>query len=189
MHSYSQYTDAELVQLIACDDSAAFSELYERYKGLLYLHACKMLDNKEDAKDILQDIFTNIWNKRKELSIQTNVSAYLYRSVKNKILDFIARQGVKDKYIASLSGFLSTGYCLTDSRVREKELQRQIEKEVARLPDKMRKVFELSRAGDLSYREIAEALHISGNTVKKQVSNALTLLKGRLLFLVLLIFY
>ncbi|GAB3275221.1 RNA polymerase sigma-70 factor [Larkinella harenae] len=185
MTSFQQLSDHELMHLVAEGDKAAFAALYDRYKGVLYLHAYRMLDNGDDANDILQELFTTLWLRRKELVFTGSVSAYLYQSVRNRVLDVIAHQKVTAKYIDSLNQFIETDEYSTDQQVREQELSQLIEQEVARLPAKMREIFELSRINQLSYKEIAEALNISDKTVKKQVNNALRILRQKIDLIIL----
>ncbi|MFD1143615.1 RNA polymerase sigma factor [Larkinella insperata] len=180
MSSFRQHSDPELIALIAKDNEFAFAEIYERYKGVLYLHAYRMLGDEDEAKDILQELFTALWVRRKELNFISALSAYLYQAVRNRVLDVIARKKTEEKYIDSLSQFIASGEYITDHKVRENELRSIIESEVARLPAKMKEIFELSREENLSYKEIADALNISDKTVKKQVSNALKILRQRI---------
>ncbi|TLV00315.1 RNA polymerase sigma-70 factor [Dyadobacter luticola] len=180
MASYHQSTDLELAALIANDDDQAFAEIYRRYKGVLFLHAYRMLGDQEEAKDILQELFTTLWLNRKVIKPHTSFSSYLYKALRNRIFDVISHKKVKQKYISSLAAFIEQGECVTDQQVREKELTVIIEQEVSLLPPKMREVFEMSRNTDLSYKEIAQELHISDKTVKKQVSNALHILRQKL---------
>lgn len=180
MGSYHTYSDLELMGFISQDDELAFAEIYHRYKGVLFLHAYRMLGDEDEAKDILQELFTVLWTKRNNIILNNSLSSYLYGSVRNRIFDFIAHKKVEKRYITSLTDFLTEGECITDHRVREKELSSLIEKEVSLLPPKMREVFELSRKKNLSYKEIADELHISDKTVKKQVNNALNILRKKL---------
>ncbi|MGV3556638.1 RNA polymerase sigma factor [Larkinella arboricola] len=180
MALFRQHTDRELTNLIAEDNEAAFAELYNRYKGVLYLHAYRMLGDEDEAKDILQELFTTLWVRRKELISISTVSSYLYQSVRNRVMDVIAHKKAEEKYIDSLSQFIASGEYMTDQKVRENELRSIIESEVARLPTKMKEIFELSRKENLSYREIADELNISDKTVKKQVNNALKILRQRI---------
>jgi len=188
MASYPQSSDLELAALIANDDDQAFAEIYRRYKGVLFLHACRMLGDEEEAKDILQELFTLLWLNRKDIKPHTSFSAYLYKALRNRIFDVIAHKKVEKKYIDSLAAFIEKGEWLTDHQVREKELAVLIEQEVSLLPPKMREVFEMSRNTDLSYKKIAEELHISDKTVKKQVSNALHILRQKLDLAFILVF-
>lgn len=180
MHDYQGYSDSELLTHIAADDELAFAEVYRRYKGVLFLHARKILGNDEEAKDVLQELFTTLWIKKNSISLKSSLSAYLYAAVRNRIFDMISHRKIEEKYIASLAAFIEKGEYVTDQQLLEQELKEAIEKEVALLPPKMREVFELSRNQELSYKEIADQLHISDKTVKKQVNNALHILREKL---------
>ncbi|MDQ8005170.1 MAG: RNA polymerase sigma-70 factor [Pedobacter sp.] len=186
MPSYSSFSDAELAELLKKDDSAAYTVIYNRYFHTLYVHALQKLNDKQEAQDVVHELFAQLWNKRQELNIHTNLIGYLYTGIRNKILDHISHQQVKTKYINSLQNFLESNYSITDHRIREKQLSELIDKGIADLPEKMREIFELSRKKSLSHKEIATQLNLSEQTVKKQVNNALRILRiklGTMLFL------
>lgn len=185
-----QYSDLELARMIARDDTHAFSEIYRRYRGVLYLHALRMLHDEEEAKDVLQDLFTVLWDNRHGIQYHSSFSSYLYKALRNRILDLMSHKKVEQKYIDSLARFIEEGECVTDQLIREKELAQVIESEISLLPPRMREVFEMSRNTDLSYKQIADELHISDKTVKKQVSSALHILRNKidLAFIFTLIF-
>jgi RNA polymerase sigma-70 factor (ECF subfamily) len=173
-------TDELLLQRIMEGDYAAFSELFRRYKEPLYFHAKRMLGDNDEARDIVQDLFAALWSKRESLVLPAAVDNYLYGSVRNRILDFIAHQKVISRYTASFELYLEKGVESTDQLVREKELARIIQTEIARLPEKMREIFELSRNEELSYREIAQRMNLSEHTVKKQAQRAIKILRLRI---------
>jgi len=180
MAAYSTFDDLELQRLLMLGDSCAFAEIYNRYKRILHQHALNMLKNREEARDILQEMFTHLWVNREELSIKTNLSGYLYQSIRNRILNHIAHKQVESKYISSLHEFIDKGEIITDHRVRERQLAEIIEKEIEALPVKMREVFRLRRISNLSHKEIAEQLSLSEQTVRTQVRNALRVLRVKL---------
>lgn len=177
---YAEHHDNTLVDFMAGGDEQAFAELHRRYKGVLFLHAFRMLDSEEEAKDIVQELFVTLWVRREGMIVTSSFSSYLYSAVRNRVLDLLAKKKNEEKYIRSLGLFLEQGENLTDSELREKELARILEREVELLPTRMKEVFQLSRVKNLSYREIAEELNISDKTVKKQVSNALIILRKKL---------
>jgi RNA polymerase sigma-70 factor (ECF subfamily) len=172
--------DHELVDLLKSGEHAAFVEIYERYWTVLYLHARKILRNEAEAEDVVQEIFSSLWLKRKNICLKSTLSSYLYSSVRYKIFNQIEHKKVISDYLKSLQQFIKEGELVTDELYREKELAELIEKEIQALPSKMRQIFELSRKQYLSYKEIAEQLEISEHTVKSQVSNALRILKLKL---------
>lgn len=176
----SDLSDEELLQEFQAGNTQAFELVYNRYKGLLYIHAYKMLRDEDEAKDVVQELFAKLYAKANTLCLKTTLSAYLYASVRNKILDIIAHTRIKTEYLASLGEFIDLGAHTTDQFMREKELAFQIEKEVSMLPKKMRLIFEMSRNGSLSHKEIAARLDISDKTVKKQINNAIKLIKVKL---------
>lgn len=180
MEGYSELNSEELMELVRQNNERAFTEIYERYKGVLFVHAYRMLKNGEEAKDIVQDLFATLWSRRSELELTGTLSAYLYRSVRNRILDHWAKDKNHHRYLESLAGFIAGGTCVTDHLVRENELSLLIEKEVAQLPVKMRQIFEMSRSSHLSHKEIATEMNLSDKTVKKQISNALMILRKKL---------
>jgi RNA polymerase sigma-70 factor (family 1) len=174
------YTDLELSDLLKSGDHAAYNEIYNRYERLLYIHAYKRLRDREEARDIIQDLFTVLWTKRSEIQFTGSLRAYLFTAVRNRIFDLAARQQLQSEYIISLQHYIDQGHYTTDHQARHNQLLAIIDHEIAQLPPKMRAVFELSRNEQLSHREIAEQLDISEQTVKKQVQNALKVLRLKL---------
>lgn len=188
---YISMSDMELVDLLKAGNQHAFAEIYERYFGVLYLHALNRLRDKDQAKDLVQELFMYLWSKRKTLEPKTNFSHYLYTWVRNKVLNDIAHKAVEEKYRSVLTIELGVGEALTDHRVRERQLAAIIEKEVNALPPKMREVFELSRKYNLTYKEIGAQLNLSEQSVRSHVKNALKILRtklGLVLFLYFLFF-
>lgn len=190
MTIYSELSDFELISFIRDDDQSAFAEIYNRYKAVLYIHAYNLLRDREEAKDVLQQIFAALWSNRKDFNLESHLSGYLYTAVRNTIFKAVAHKQVESKYISSLAAFATHNECNTDYLVRENELSAIIEKEIAQLPEKMREVFELSRKLNLKHKEIASQLGISEKTVKNQINNALKILRLRLgVFIYLLILF
>ncbi|WP_207535991.1 RNA polymerase sigma factor [Desertivirga arenae] len=161
-------------------DERAFAEIYNQYKGMLFLHAYRMVQDADEAHDVVHELFASLWSKRENLEIKTSIKAYLYNAVKNRILDFIAHQKVVSRYVDSLDNFVEKGEFYVDDKLREKELEATIAMEVSLLPEKMREVFELSRNFNYSHKQIAEILGISDKTVKKQVANAVKILRNKI---------
>lgn len=180
MIDYTKYADLDLIAFLKEGREAAFSELYHRYKDPLYFHARRMLGDHDEAKDIVQDVFASIWTKRETLVLPAAVDAYLYGSIRNRILNFIAHQKVISRYTDAIDAFIEKGAATTEEQIAEKELINMLKTEIALLPPKMREVFELSRAQQLSHKQIAEQLNISDKTVKKQVNKAIKVLRFKL---------
>jgi RNA polymerase sigma-70 factor (family 1) len=192
MTDYQNFTDQELTVLLKNSDHAAFTEIYHRYKRLLYTHAYQRLRNEEEVDDIIHELFTALWLKRDAIQFNTNLAGYLYTAVRNCILDYVAHQKVESTYLSSFGSFLNQSENFTDFLLREKQLSALIDREIAALPPKMRAVFELSRKENLSHEEISIRLGITKKTVKSQVNNALKILRARLsviAWIYLILFY
>ncbi len=182
MVDYKGLSDQKLFNLLKKDDRLAFAEIYNRYKGPLYIHAYNKLRDKEEVRDILQQLFSILWMKRLEIDLKTHLSAYLFAAVRNRVFKVIAHKNVTSNYIASIQKFVVQEECITDYKVRENEFRKMIDKEIALLPPRMREIFEMSRKDYLSHKEIADNLGLSEQTVSKQISNALKILRTKLGF-------
>ncbi|MDR6784328.1 RNA polymerase sigma-70 factor (family 1) [Pedobacter africanus] len=180
MGNYRDYTDQQLTALLKNSDHGAFTEIFDRYNSLLYIHAFKKLRDREAAKDVVQDTLSALWHKHETLDVANNLGGYLYTTLKHKIFDLLARQQVGQKHVVALQEYLDKGNFLADHLVREKQLAAIIEKEIAALPPRMREAFELSRKENLSHKQIAERMAISEQTVTDQVKKALKILKPRI---------
>ncbi|TCD01381.1 RNA polymerase sigma factor [Pedobacter psychroterrae] len=188
MTIYSRFSDLELTSFLVKGDHTAYEEIYNRYNALLYIHAYKKLHNREQAQDIVQEVFVTLWAKHKELLDIANMGGFLYTCIYHKILDLITHQNINEKHISQLSTYRRSENSNTDFLVRERQLTVIIEREIKELPPKMREVFELSRFRHMSHKQIAEQLDVSEETVKKQVKNALKILRTKLGLFVYLIF-
>ena len=180
MVDYSNYTDPDLTGLLKAGDQHAFAEIYNRYKFILHNHAWNKLKNREEARDLIQEVFSTIWDKRETLQIGHNLSGYLYSCVHNQFLNKVVHQSVKNKYIDSIKQFADHGVIQTDHRVRENMLKEIIDREIDALPPRMKQVFILSRRQHLSHKEIAELMNTTEQTVKKQMVYALKILRKKL---------
>jgi len=180
MAEYDCMNDLELVDLIRSGNQHAFAKIYDRYFGVLYLHAYHRLRDKDEAKDLVQELFSHLWSQRENLTPASNFSSYLYTSVRNRVLNIIAHRSVEGKFLSSLPAVDIAAVAETDHLARERQLAMIIEKEIQSLPPKMRQVFELSRKANLSYKEIAARLALSEQSVRSHVKGALRLLRTRL---------
>lgn len=180
MSSIRTLTDSQLLDLVKTGDESAFAEIYERYWTVMYVHVLKMLGDEDDSKDLIQELFTSLWLKGARIEFSTNLSGYLYISARNKVINMIRQNKIRKDYLSSLAEFGAQTSNTTLEQLNVRDLHTAFEREVQSLPYKMRQIFELSRKQNLSHKEIALRLDISDKTVKKQISNALKIIRLRL---------
>lgn len=175
--------DAELFLEIKKGSEAAFYELYNRHWEALYIIAKSILKDGDLAEDIIQDVFTDFWERRGKI-INGNIKAYLSQSVRYQVFKQLRKVKLSEIHLDAISS-LSTSE-QSDDRVIYKELQTEVDLVVNSLPKRCREIFHLSRNERLTNKEIAERLNISVRTVETQISIALKQLKSTLTYLLIL---
>lgn len=188
MTDYTSYTDLTLADLFRSGDDKAFKEIYDRYNQLLYLFAYNKLRNREEAKDIVQDLFTWMLKNRSRFALHTSVSSFLYKSVLNKIFDIFRHQSVVRKYIEQGNHYIDVDTTETDYLIREKDVQRMIKEQIDAMPKRMRQVYKLRFEQYMSAKEIAQQLNISENTVNTHLKRATKKLKENLNIVIYIIY-
>lgn len=162
-------------------DKQAFTAIYRRYWEDLYITAVKALRNKTEAADVVQDVFLSVWNRRNELNIQGSLAAYLHTSIRYKCIHYIEKNITRKDYLLQLAEVEVSYYAATaEVNLQLKEIQETVNRTVAKMPPKMQDVYKLSRQEHLSYKEIAENMGISVETVKKHIQHALQLIRTNL---------
>jgi len=175
-----ELSDMEIFEKFKNGSDAAFAEIYQRHWQRLYVHAYNMLDDEDEAKDIVQEIFTSFWLKGRGLDLKISLRTYFHSAVKNRILNMIEHNRIRNNYLNSLTDILFS-HNNTEFKLEEDERIKLIDQEILYLPTKMRVIFELRRTEEFSYKEIGEQLGISDKTVKKQINNAIKILKVKML--------
>ena len=189
MSVYHQHSDFELIALLSNGDERAFREIYDRYDSLLFIYAFRKLQDKEEAKDVVQEVFAGLWANRCEFVLKTTLAGYLYKTVLNKILNIFRHKDISRQHVAAVQFIVENCDSNSDYRVREREISEIIEKEIAALPCRMREVFELRRKEYLSNKEIAERLQLSEHTVATQMKKTLRILRGRFGRMLMFLFF
>ena len=180
MLPYSTYSDQELLALLKQGDQYAYTEIYHRYEEIVYVFTYKRIGDKEDARDIVHEVFLYLWEHHEQVVITKGILPFIFTAVKNRILNRIKHQKVSARYLDAFQSYLEFSEDSADHLLRHNELSALIETEIAALPRKMRQVFELSRKTEYSRKDIAAELDLSEETVKSHMHHALKILKSKL---------
>lgn len=171
--------DSELFQLFLQGSEEAFNAIYEKYALQLLDEAYKRLQSKETAKEAVQEVFINLFLKRREIRYTQNLGGYLFTALRNKTLDIIRRDLLHATHHRMLAKQQSSYFSIED-KLWHKELETRLQRSIQSLPDRCREVFLLNRYEGLSYKSIAQKLHISVNTVEKHIVKALRILRSQI---------
>ncbi|MDP9078898.1 MAG: RNA polymerase sigma-70 factor [Bacteroidota bacterium] len=170
MSRYNELSDEELIGLLRKDDHAAFTEIYNRYWNKLMAIAYNHTKDKSSAKEIVQELFVGLWNRKNALSIKS-LNGYLATAVKFSVYKQIERER-KHREIAQRE-YPQKAFTNDDHIVELKFLQEYINGQVELLPEKCRLVFNYSRVKGLSNAEIAKEMNISEKTVEGHLTKGL----------------
>lgn len=168
--------------LIVTNPMNQFSEIYSMYYGRLLRFAEDFVLCREDAENIIQDVFLDLWKLGERLRDIDNINAYLFRVVRNRCYDFLKHQVHVKAYEADIAAELRAGMetldAMTDEECMLAELLELVKITVANFPPRCREVFLLSRLEGLRHSEIAAHLGITENTVGVQLGIALRRLRA-----------
>ena len=172
-----QYSDAQLLLELQSGNHRAFQEIYERYADKLIALALKKTQSEEEAMDIVQELFLSVWKNRYTIQVTGVLEAYLVVSVNYMAFKWCKKQSRQPQ---SLNDFFEIPELAEDSTAQKlslAELSFLINREIADMPEKMRQVYLCSREQDMNGQQIATELGISHQTVRNQISSALSRLK------------
>lgn len=170
-------TDIELVTQLTQDDEAAFSELYIRYKDKLSYFCFYLLKSKEEANDIVQEIFIRIWESRSFINPELSFSAFLYTMARNRIMNYFRDIDIDTKVKEIFAARKITVEETTESQIIYTEYQEILQAAIDLLPTQRKRIFNMSRVENMPHKEIAAELGISINTVQEHISEALKFIK------------
>lgn len=172
-----------LIERIKQSDEKAFSILFDKLWEPLYVYAYSLLDNSSFAKDIVQDVWIDFWERKLEIE-NDNIKAYLYKAIRYKVLSELRNSKIKESHLEVFKQLQDEVYSTPNEEDSSLENPSVIiEKTLSVLPDKCQQVFKLSRLNGLKNKEIAEELGISERTVETHISKAIKLLKKGTAFL------
>lgn len=177
MAVYSLTGDLELLGLMAQDKQEAFTEIYNRYWKKMLLIAWNHAKEKQNAEDLVHEVFMLLWEKRHTLEID-NLPAYLTTSVKFSIFKYYQRQ--QRRAVLAQQNYNFVEVTEDEEMLDALFLEEYIRGVVELLPEKCRLTFQYSRVEGLSNAEIASRMNISEKGVEANLTRALKIIRGNL---------
>lgn len=171
-------SDIELTKALCKGEEFAFSILFKRYYGTLCQFAFRYSQDKQEAEEIVSEVFMVIWQKRSSLSISVSLKSYLYACVRNCCLKKLKTNRKAD---LELSDELPETSLNPFEQLQRNEIQRDLTNVIDLLPARCKEVFLLCKIDGLKHKEIAALLEISERTVEQHMAHALEFLRKKLL--------
>lgn len=170
-------SNSTLIDKVNFDERKGFALIYQQYWEDLYRFIIRILPDEDETKDVVQQSFISLWEARERISELKSIKAFLFVIARNIAFKQLKIKLRHNEFIDEYVHYFAEVSNALEAHLDTKDLKTLLQEEINRLPEKMREVFILSREEHLSYKEIAERLNISDKTVKKQISNALKLLR------------
>ncbi|MGD1893248.1 MAG: RNA polymerase sigma factor [Cyclobacteriaceae bacterium] len=180
MQAKAYLTNAELVEKLRKSDIRAFDTIFYRFKPKLYVFTMKLTHNPEDAKEVVQEVFLKVWERRELIKPYQNLDSYLFTIAKNLVYNKARRRAYWVAYQEYINSLGISAERFTENTVQYNELVMFLEGSCQQLPPVRQKVFTLSRVDGLSHDEIAEQLNTSTSNVKNHIHKALRFLKEQM---------
>ncbi len=167
--------DFFLLGLLRQDNHDAFDKLFKKYYSMLCAYAHRLV-GIEDSEEIVQEVMLWLWENRNEVIIETSLNQYLFRMTYRKALNLLVREQIKSKVEAAFYERIQEEINDTDYG-QIKELREKIKEAIEALPESYREAFMMHRFKDMSYKEIADVLNVSTQTVAYRIQQSLKLLR------------
>lgn len=178
-HSPDTDQDKNLLKQFKEGKLSAYEQLFKKYYKLLCAEAFYLLQDEMEAEDQVQSLYIELWNKQLHINIKSSVKGYLYQSIRNRCLTLIEKRKTEKRR-------LNDYICQKDERVEvdllvQRETQKHIFAKLNELPAQQLQAFRLVYLENKKYREAAEEMGISMNSIKTHLKIAVRVLRSRMI--------
>ncbi|MEK3911193.1 RNA polymerase sigma factor [Paenibacillus sp. FSL H7-0331] len=176
-----QSTDEQLVDQIRQGDEEAYRLLIERHKGYIYTLVYRMVEHRETAEDLTQDIFIKLYRSLAHFRGDAKFTTWLYRLTTNLVTDYrrAQRRRPYEAILDKMKGWLINRQEEPEAMALQKEERQTVQQLLSELPDKYRLILYLYHYKQLSYQEIAEATQLPLKTIETRLYRGKSLLKQK----------
>jgi RNA polymerase sigma-70 factor (ECF subfamily) len=166
------FDEKALLAQMQAGSADAFTLLYQQYAERLYYNILALVKDGLTAEELVQDIFSRIWQKRATIHIDTSFAAYLFAASRNRVYDFFRKLHRDHHLYASIRAAASYEYTYIEEALLNRENADILQKAIKSLPQQRRRAFELCKIEGCSYKEASEIMGISLSTLKDHMANA-----------------
>lgn len=152
-------------------DHSSFDKIFYMYYNKVFNLINSMLKDRDDAEDLVEDVFVTLWDKRENIDPGKNFDRFLYVMSRNAVFNYFRSKKVRNKYLDNIS--LEEVGCASDEEFIAKETELLVRMTIDTMPKQRRNVFAMSRNEGLTNDQISEKLGISKKAVEKQLRLAL----------------
>ncbi|MCC8424390.1 RNA polymerase sigma factor [Mucilaginibacter sp. UR6-11] len=178
MSSSLNNPDKELTALMKNGNVLAFTQLYYKYSPKMYANMFKMVKDKEVVEEMVQVLFSRIWQQRETITYERDFSGYLYRAGSHLVCDFYRKLESDRKMRTQFKSTIMEHYSHIEEQIFFKESENLLEQALAELSPQQRQVYQLCKLDGFSYKETATKLGISPYTVKEYLCKAKNIVKS-----------
>jgi RNA polymerase sigma-70 factor (family 1) len=174
------YSDDRLVRQLTAGSEQAFKIIFDRYWDKVYAVCYRNTRAREESREMTQDIFKSLWERRETLDLKGTLGEYLGKAAKYQVFNFYRDKQTEKRHMdCFFMDYCGEDNC-TENQVLYEQLEHRLGYLVDRLPCQCKAVFQLSREKNMSHRQISELLGISVKTVEYHMTNALKYLAKEL---------
>ena len=170
--------EKEWLQSLKAGKESALQKIFKHYYKYLVVTGYNITGDNEKAKDLVQDVFFELWKKRDRIDIQSSLKSYLRRAVVNRSLNYIKSQKRFDFGEENFDKQTPDKAVSAQKKLEAEDLKVAINNAIDSLPTKCKAIFILSRFEKLSHKEIAAKLDISTKTIENQITKALKIVRA-----------
>jgi RNA polymerase sigma-70 factor (ECF subfamily) len=174
------YNDEELMQEIKAGNMFAFDALYRKYNKKLYKFGYSILKSTEEAENLIQDVFLNLWENRHKVEKNSSIKSYVFTITYNSAISIIRKKARESQFIEYLKTLQDINVEPVNVELEYNELTSKLDEIINELPRRQKEVYLLHKVEGLKYNEIAERLNISVNTIENHMSHALKTIRKKL---------
>jgi RNA polymerase sigma-70 factor, ECF subfamily len=180
MKDIISYSDVELMQEIKADNMFAFDVLYKKYSKKVYKFGYSILKSAEESENLTQDVFLNFWENRLKIEKESSVKSYIFTITYHSAVSSLRKKAKESEFVEYLKVLQQTSEDPVSVELEYKELANKLDEIIKKLPPRQKEVYQLHRIEGLNYKQIAERLNISVNTIENHMASALKTIRKNL---------